>query len=337
MGVAIREIVAAKPTDAEQLRGKTLVFDTFNLLYQFLTTIRQRDGSPLTDRNGRVTSHLAGMFSRTAYFLEKGILPVFVFDGTPPALKKGEIENRRRLKEGAQASYTRAAQEGDEEAMRKYAPRTARLTDEMIGEAKQMASYLGCPVVQAPSEGEAQAAHIVRQGGGYATVSQDFDTLLHGSPLLVRNLSVTGRKKVAGRLATKQVEPEIVSLSENLNALGIDNDQLIALAMLVGTDYNPGGVKGIGPKKALSLVKKHGKDFDELFSQAGWEADVPWTEVYYLIKNMPVTSAYSIERAEIDAGKVREMLCGEYGFSEERVEKTLAKFEVRQKGLSEFF
>jgi flap endonuclease-1 len=195
--------------------------------------------------------------------------------------------------------------------------------------------------VKAPSEGEAQAAYMAKKGDCYACVSQDFDSLLHGAPYLVRNLSIIGRKKTTNKLAYEVVKPTMLNLAENLNHLGIDQDQLIVLALLVGTDYNVGGVRGLGPKKALSLVKKFGSNFDGLFKQVDWHFKFEWTEAFYIVKKMPVVDKYDLNMGEIDNKKVINLLVDKHDFSMERVKSTLSKLssgmEIRkQKGLSDF-
>jgi len=337
MGLAIRDLLKFSEIEIGSLTGKTVAIDAFNLLYQFLTTIRQQDGSLLTDSKGRVTSHLTGLFARTANLLQKGVQPAFVFDGKAPELKTAERDRRRVIKQEAQTEYDVAKDRGDIESMKKYAGRTSRLTEEMIADAKSIITSMGCPVIDAPSEGEAQAAYMAKKGDVYATVSQDFDTLLHGTPRLVRNLSIAGKRKKTARLGMVTVKPELVVLSENLNNLGIDNDQLIILAILVGTDYNIGGVKGIGPKKAIDLVKKYGKDFDELFKEIDWTFDVPWTDIFYLIKQIPTTDNYTLAWEKPDVKSLRALLVDEYEFSADRINKTLDKFDDRgQKGLGDF-
>ncbi|MBI4440245.1 flap endonuclease-1 [Candidatus Woesearchaeota archaeon] len=343
MGLAIKEILKCKEIEIGDLKGKVLVVDTFNLLYQFITTIRGRDGSLLTDSGGQVTSHLVGLFSRSSSLMKSGLKLAFVFDGKPPELKRHERERRAELKKEAMREFERAAEKEDAEAMKKYAARTSILTSEMIGDAKTLIAAMGMPVIQAPSEGEAQAAHIVGKGDAYAVVSQDFDSLMHGANTLVRNLSISGRRKVANTLHYQEVNPEMISLAENLNHLGIDIGQLIAMGILIGTDYNPGGIKGIGPKKALELVKKHKKDFNALFEEVKWKDyfDFPWQEVFETIKKMPVTSSYNLEWKSPDIDAVKELLVKKHDFSEERVEKTLSDLKVektkrQQKGLGEF-
>jgi len=343
MGISIKDLVKAKEISLDSLNGKVVAVDSFNLLYQFLTTIRGPDGSPLTDSNGVITSHLVGLFSRTSKLLQKGIRPVFVFDGKPPALKKKERERRNEIKKEAEVKYKIALEKKDIEEMKKYASRTTRLTPELVEEAKEVMRLLGLPVVEAPSEGEAQASYIVKKGDAFATVSQDFDTLLHGSPKLVRNLSIAGKRKKVNAMAYETVKPELIELQEVLNQLSIDGDQLIVLAMLIGTDYNIGGVKGIGPKTALKLVTKFKKDFAGLFKEVKWDeyCDVQWEGVYDTIKNIEVTDKYKIEWGDVDKDKLIKLLVDKHDFSSERVESTVDKLikgqdDKKQRSLFDF-
>jgi len=344
MGISLREITISSNITLDELKGKILAVDSYNLLYQFLTTIRSRGGSLLQDSGGNTTSHLVGLFSRVTKLMQTGLKLAFIFDGAPPKLKEEERKRRRDLKVAAEIAYKEAVKKKDLESMRKYASRTSRLTPKLVEEAKKLVELLGLPMVQAPSEGEAQAAHMAKNGAAYAIVSQDFDSLIHGAQRLVRNLSIAGKRKMANKLSYANVEPEMIVLTDMLNHLGIDQEQLIVLALLVGTDYNSGGVKGIGPKKALGLIKKHNKNFDALFKEVDWDNhfEFPWTDVYYLIKKMPVTDDYELKWGEVSREKIIKLLVDNHDFSEERVSRTLDKLDEekeskKQKGLSDFF
>ncbi|MBW3001764.1 flap endonuclease-1 [Candidatus Woesearchaeota archaeon] len=342
MGVNLKDLLVRETIGLDDLKGRIVAVDSFNMLYQFLTTIRTPDGKPLTDSKNNVTSHLIGLFNRTTKFMAKGIKPVFVFDGEKPELKTAELEKRKKLKIEAKMKYKKAVAQKDLAAMKKYGGRFAYLTKDMVDQAKDLVKALGLPVVQAPSEGEAQAAHIVSQNKAWAVVSQDFDSLVHGADRLVRNLSIAGRRKKLGAMAYTTIKPEFIDLAKNLNNLGIDQDKLIALAMLVGTDYNPAGIKGIGPKTAIKLVKEH-DDFDELFEAVKWDEhnDVPWTDIFYLIKKMKVTDKYDIKFKTPDKQKIIKLLVDKHDFNVERVEKTLQpvlkeREKKQQKKLGDF-
>lgn len=345
MGLQFKELVVKKEISIRDLSGKVLAVDAMNMLYQFLTTIRSPDGTVLTDSKGRVTSHLIGLFSRTAALMEQGLKLVFVFDGRPPEIKQKTWEKRTAAKKEASLKLKEAEEEGDVESMRKFAARTAVLTKDMREDAKAVITALGLPIVQAPSEGEAQTARMVKNGDAYASVSQDYDNLIFDCPLLVRNLSIEGRRKKAGAFAYQKVNPELISLKEVLDHLGLNLDQLIVLAILVGTDYNPGGVKGIGPKTGLKLLKEHGNDFETIFAKVEWGKhypDLTWQEVFDTIKKMPVTDNYKLEWKKIDEKNLLKLLVEEHDFSEERVRVKLEKLkeaqkEMAQKGLKNFF
>jgi len=330
MGVAFKDLIISKEIDLDFLKNKIVFLDSYNVLYQFITTIRGRDGTLLMDSSGSVTSHLVGLFTRTTNLMQRGIKLVYVFDGKAPELKKKTTEQRREIKIEAEKKFMEAKKKKDIEDMKKYAARTSRLTEDMVNEAKELISLLGLPVVQAPSEGEAQAAYMVRKNDGFAVGSQDFDSLINGATKLVRNLSITGRRKKGKTMGYETIKPELIDLSENLNSLGIDQNQLIALSMIIGTDYNPGGIKGIGPKNALKLVKKYKADFadfDLLFKEVKWDDyfEFPWTDVYYLIKKIPITKDYKLVWTDINDKELCELLVDKHDFSEERVKATLKK------------
>jgi flap endonuclease-1 len=276
------------------------------------------------DSHGNVTSHLIGLFSRTTSFLQKGLRPVFVFDGEKPELKAKELKRRKELKDAARVKYKIAVRKKDIQAMKKYAGRFSYLSPEMVEQAKELVRLLGLPVIQAPCEGEAQAAHLVKKGKAWGVVSQDYDSLLYGTEHLIQNLSIAGRRKQIGRLSYQTVKPLLINLSENLNNLKIDSEKLIVLSMLVGTDYNPKGVKGIGPKNALKLVQKH-DDFDKLFEEVKWDehVDVPWTEIFYLFKKMPVTDKYKVKFGTPDKEGLVKFLVKGHDFSLDRVNNAL--------------
>ena len=186
MGLPLKDIVTAQELPWDALAGRTLAVDGYNAVYQFLATIRQRDGHLFTDPQGRVTSHLMGVFYRTSSLLGEGVLPVWVFDGKPPERKIGTIRQRIASKERAEAEWEKALAEGDLETARRKAAQTSRLTRPMVEELVTLLRALGVPSVLAPGEGEAQAAVMNARGLAWATASEDYDTLLFGAPRLVQ-------------------------------------------------------------------------------------------------------------------------------------------------------
>ena len=344
MGVALTELLLIKEIDLEFLHNKVLVVDAPMWLYQFLSSIRQRDGTLLMDSKGNVTSHLMGLFTRVSNLIHQNIKLAFVFDGEPPKLKHVTLEKRKEIKIEAEKKFEQAKEKADEELMKKYAARTSRLTDEMIDEAKKLIEAFGLPVIEAPSEAEAQASLIVKNGNAYALATNDADALLFEASKIVRNLNMAGKKKRKDKLSFETITPDIIDLKENLHHLGINQEQLIALAMLIGTDYNSGGIKGIGPKTALKMVKEYGNNHEALFREAKWDNffDFSWQEVFELIKHMPVNKHYHLKWKDIDEDKIMKLLVDKHDFSEERVKNQIEglvkeKQKRNQKGLSDFF
>ena len=344
MGVALTELLLIKEIEIDALQNKILAVDASMWLYQFLSSIRQRDGTLLMDSKGNVTSHLVGLLSRISNLMQHNVKLAFVFDGEAPLLKKLTLEKRKGIKLEAQKNLDKAKEDGDEELMKKYASRTSRLNDEMKEEAKKLVEAFGLPAITAPSEAEAQASLIVKNGDAYAIATNDADALLFEAPTIIRNVSIAGRKKKTNKLSYEIVNPDMILLDENLKHLGINQGQLIALAMLIGTDFNMGGIKGIGPKSALKLVKKHENNFDAMFNEAKWHDnfEFEWKEVFDLIKHMKVNKDYELKWTNIDEEKVMNLLVDKHDFSEERVKGQISellklKEKKGQKGLGEFF
>ncbi|RLG40255.1 MAG: flap endonuclease-1 [Thermoproteota archaeon] len=322
MGVKISDIVTSHKIDLESLKGKTIAIDAFNAMYQFLSIIRQRDGTPLMTSNGEITSVHSGIFYRTAKLLTTGLIPVYVFDGEPPPFKKETVEEREEMRREAMKKWKEALAAGRLDEARKYAQAALSLTPEMIEDAKKILEYMGVPIVQAPSEGEAQAAYMARKGDVWAVGSQDYDSLLFGSPRLVRNLTFSERRKLPGVQAYVKVYPEKILLDEVLGNLGITREQLIVVGILVGTDYNPGGIKGIGSKRALKLVRAY-KTVDEVFSHVKWEFEVDPMEIYEFFLRPPTSDQYDLTLRPPDEEKLYDFMVNQHEFSPKRVEKTL--------------
>jgi len=331
MGVNLKDLIP--PTcrqeidDLRVLSRKIIALDVYNALYQFLAAIRQPDGTPLMDSKGNITSHLSGLFYRTINLVENGIKPVYVFDGKPPELKHEELERRRIRKEKAAELMVKAYSEGEVKEAAKYAVQAIHLTDPMVKEAKRLLEAMGIPYVQALGEGEAQAAYLAKKGLAWATGSQDYDSLLFGTPRLVRNLTITGKRKLPGKDVYVEVKVELIELDKLLKTLGITLEQLIDIGILIGTDYNPDGVEGVGPKTALQLVKTYGSLEKALrvLPKAKFPEDPMKIREYFL--KSPVVDLDKIEWKEPDRDAVIQILVKDHDFSLDRVENALKRLE----------
>ncbi|MEK6875561.1 MAG: flap endonuclease-1 [Nanoarchaeota archaeon] len=344
MGLNIRDIVPKKQLDISTLKGKVICVDAFNTLYQFLSNVRQQDGTPLMDNQKRITSHLSGIFYRNVNLISEGMKLVYVFDGKPPELKYKIHYNRREARENAKEKYEEAKREEDIGMMKRYSSQLTRLDEEMIRESKELLEALGICVVQAPGEGESEAAHLAKKNA-FASASQDYDSLLFGAPKLIQNLTLARKRKTISGWV--EIKPEMIELEKVLNFLEIDLDQLICLGILIGTDYNPKGIPGIGQKKALGIVKKYKKPvliFESVKEQIGVlseENQFDWKEIFELF-HKPDVRDFEIKFPKINERKIKEILVEKHDFSEERVEKQLEKLrnsteKNKQKNLEKWF
>jgi flap endonuclease-1 len=325
MGLQIGNIISKEDKEISDFKGKTLVVDAFNIIYQFLSTIRQPDGTPLQDSKGRITSHLSGLFYRNIALLNEGLRLVYVFDGKPPKLKAATHEKRQAAKDIARERYEAAKQGEDVEGMGKYAKQLTGLDAEKIKESKKLLEAMGIAVIQAPSEGEAQASFICKQGDVYAVASQDYDSLMFEAPKLLQNLTLAKKRKTA--YGVKDVKPQIIETKKVLKELELNQDQLICLGILSGTDYNPAGVRGLGPKKSLKFVQEHKTPeaiFKAVEDHEKYELEFDWKSVFKEIKDPKIDKNYKIIYPEFDEQKIKEILI-KYDFSEQRIENQLEK------------
>jgi len=326
LGTFLTPIMVKRILNLEELRGKSLAVDANNVLYQFLSLIRTPDGTPLMDSAGNVTSHLVGlMFRSTRLIHDYGIQTIFVFDGKPPPLKDREIEKRRALREKATREWKAATQVGDYATAWSKAVMTSRLSKPLIDDAKRLLELLGIPYLQAPSEGEAQTAHMAKRGDVWAANSRDYDSLLFGAPRLVRYVTISGREFLPSKGVSRPLEPEVISLRELLSHHGITREQLVDLAILIGTDFNE-GIKGIGPKNALKLLRKY-CSLEGLPEEVKSKLPASYEDIRTIFLKPQVTDNYQIEWGELREEELYDFLCDQRGFSKRRVETVVERMK----------
>lgn len=327
MGFNLSPLVVKRQLTLDDLRGRTLAVDANNMLYQFLALIRMRDGRPFTDSKGHTTSHLVGLLLRTTRLMaEYDIRPIFVFDGRPPELKMRTLEERRGYRERARAEWESALSRGDYSAAWSKAVAMNSLTHDMKDDAKKVLTLLGVPHVQAPQEGEAQAAHIAIRGDVWAANSRDYDSVLFGAPRLVRYVTVSGQEFLPSKGVPRPLIPELIELQKLLASLEITREQLVDLAILVGTDFNT-GIKGVGPKTALRLVRAHGR-LEELPEEYRTQLPENFDELRRIFLKPLVIDEYDLDFKELDEEGLHRFLCDERSFSEARVD--LAVHRMRE-------
>ena len=326
MGLNLKELVVREKTTLESFSSKVIAIDAYNAIYQFLASIRGPDGLQLSDSEGRITSHLSGLLYRNINFLSLGIKPVYVFDGKPPSLKTAEIERRKQIKKDATVKYEKAIAEGNMEDARKFAQQTTSMKDGMVKESKQILTYFGIPYIDAPSEGEATAAHMTNTGQAYASASQDFDSILCGAKRLIRNFTNSGRRKIPNRNTYVEIEPEIIETQKTLNSLGISREQLVDVGILIGTDFNPNGFDRIGPKTALKMIKQYSRleDIPQIQEQLH---EIDYEQIRKIFLEPIVADVKEIVFGNVDYEGMTNYLVKERSFSEDRIQSSLNRLK----------
>ena len=326
MGLDLKPLLIRDKTQLESFSNKIVAIDAYNAIYQFLAIIRGPEGLHLTDAQGRVTSHITGLFYRNINFLSLGIKPVYVFDGKPPSLKSAEIEHRKQIKKDATIKYERAVSEGNMDDARKFAQQTTSMKDGMIQDSKHLLDLFGIPYIQAPSEGEATAALLTTTGQADVAASQDFDSILFGAKKLVRNFTNSGRRKLPNRNTYIEIEPEIIDYQKNLVELGITREQLIDVGILIGTDFNPDGFERIGPKTAIKMIKEHGR-LEDVKQIQGQLEQIDYNAIRKIFLEPEVANVDKIEFDEIRYDDIIDYMSNERSFSRDRVNSSLNRLK----------
>ena len=320
MGCNLRDLTTPHAVELHDLEGQRIAVDAFLIAYQFITSLRSRgsgqDGGPLRDANGHPVSHLMGFLDRATAMIEAGIDPVFVFDGRPHELKSDTLAERKKRKIEAKEKWDAAVEAEDWDTAQKLGSQIASFTPEMVAETRKMLDLLGIANIRAPMEAEGASAVRCARGEVAAVASQDWDTLLYGAPVMVRNLVSHGTKKF-GRV----VRAERVYLEELLDDHGITHEQLVDLGIMVGTDFHP-GIKGIGPKTGLKLIREHGT-VEEICAVKKCEVPEKLDEIRSLFLNHPTSDKPLPDSKMCDEEGLREMLVEGHNFSERRMTRAM--------------
>jgi flap endonuclease-1 len=317
----LRDLAAIDEVPFDDLSGSVVAVDAHNWLYRYLTTtVRWTSDSIYTTADGEEVANLVGVVQGLPKFFEHDITPVFVFDGDVVSLKDDEVEQRRAEREQREERLEAAREEGDAVAVARLESQTQRLTETILATTREVLELLDVPVVQAPAEGEAQAAHMAREGAVDYVGTEDYDALLLGAPLTLRQLTSKG-------------DPELMDFEATLAGLDVTWEQLVDAAILMGTDFNE-GISGYGPKTAVKAVREHG-DLWGVF-----EADDVYVDQADRIRDLflepAVTDDYAFEREiEPDVEAARAYVCEEWEVAEDEVERGFERIEqsVVQTGL----
>jgi len=317
---------AVKENEIKNFFGRKVAIDASMSIYQFLIAVRQ-DGNTLTNADGETTSHLMGMFYRTIRMIENGIKPVYVFDGKPPDMKSGELAKRQEKRDEAQKFLEKAEETGDVETAEKFQKRLVKVTRQHNEDCKQLLRLMGIPYVDAPCEAEAQCAALVKAGKVFAVGTEDMDALTFGSNVLLRHLTFSEARK----MPIKEFY-----LDRILKDMDLSLDEFIDLCILLGCDYCD-SIRGIGPKRAVELIKQH-KNIEAVLSHLDSKKYqipefFPFEQARKLFKEPDVTDPETIELkwSEPNEEELVKFMVTENGFNEERIRNGVKKLD-KQRG-----
>jgi flap endonuclease-1 len=309
----LRQLAALSDVSWEEVANSVVAVDAHNWLYRYLTTtVKWTTDDVYTTAAGEEVANLVGIVQGLPRFFEHDLTPVFVFDGGVTELKADEVAERREQRERAEERLADAEERGDAVEAARLEARTQRLTDVILATTRELLSLLDVPVVDAPAEGEAQAAHMARRGDVDYAGSEDYDTLLFGAPLTLRQLTSKG-------------SPELMDLAATLDRHGISWEGLIDVAILCGTDFNP-GVDGVGPKTALRAIEEHG-DLWAVLDAEGWQV-ANADRVRDLFRDPPVTDDYAVDLdIDPDVAAAREYVVEEWEVDADEVARGFDRIE----------
>lgn len=326
MGCNLKDLVEPEAVQLSDFAGQRIGVDAYLVLYQFLASIRNLgadgDGGPLRDDEGRPVSHLMGLLARTTLLIEAGIEPVYVFDGRHHELKDHILEERRARRDEAETKHAAAVESGDIKAVQRAAQQMLDLTPAMVEEAQHLLTLLGVPWFTAAQEGEGAAAVLNARGDLHGVASQDWDTLLYGAPVMLRNLLAAGTRRM-GRV----VVPTKIDLAATLERLDITREQLVDIAIMTGTDFHP-GIPRIGAKTGLKHIRAYGS-LEGTAEAKGFDLPDRLAEIRQIFHDHPVGEVPSLEQGKASEADLKAWLIGERGFSEQRVATNLARLEGR--------
>ena len=320
----LRAVAAIEDVPFEELSGSVVAVDAHNWLYRYLTTtVKFTADSVYTTSEGEEVANLVGVVQGLPKFFEHDVTPVLVFDGGVTDLKSDEVERRREQREKAEARQKEAEAAGEAVEAARLEARTQRLTAVIHETTRGLLDRLDVPYIEAPAEGEAQCAHMAATGTVDYAGSEDYDTMTFGAPRTLRQLTSKG-------------DPELMDLQKTLEKHDITYEQLVDIALLMGTDFNE-GVSGYGPKTAVKAVKEHGDIWGVM------EADDVYVEnadrVRELFFDPPVTDDYELDLdIDPDIDAARAYVSEEWEVPADEVERGFERIEesLVQTGLDDW-
>lgn len=315
MGISdLRDLAVIDEVPISEVEPGIVAVDFNNWIYRYLTVlVRYTDDAVYTAADGTDVLNLLGIIKGIPKFFEHGLYPVFVFDGEVLEFKEDEMDRRRARKQAAEAELDEARAAGDLDRIRSLEAQTQHLTSVHLETSRELLDMLDIPFIDAPAEAEAQAAHLAREGTVQYVASEDYDTLLFGAPVTLRDFTGSGNI-------------ERMHLEATLERHGISHESLIDIAILCGTDYND-GVHGIGPKTALEVIQEDAS-VEQVLER--YDASIPnLDEIRELFRTPAVSTNITVDPySDPDLATVERYLTEDWGIPFSSIERALERTET---------
>ena len=232
-------------TNLKNFANKVIVIDTSIYLYKF------------AEKNA-VAENIYLMIS---VFRQYNIIPVFVFDGKPPAEKKALLIKRKIEKDAAEMKYNelKTAIDIGEQVdpsivveMEKLKKQFTRVTESDIAKSKEIMNAYGVTYIESRGESDYLCAFLVKHGFAWACLSDDMDMFLYGCPRVIRHLSLLNHEGV------------YYDTAQILFDLDMTQDVFNDIAILSGTDYNMNEQKSLSETVRLYMKYREWSNLSSL-------------------------------------------------------------------------
>ena len=287
-----------------QYTGKKIAIDISILLYQVVISVRN-SGADLTNKQGKITSHILGLFNKTTKLLMKGIIPVYVFDGKPPEIKRRILDMRKNIRKKAEEKMANAVSQEDKI---KYFKRSVIITKEQLDDCRALLDCMGVPYIDAPEEADSQCAWLAKTGLVDAVLTEDMDILTFGSPYVIRNLTSFKKKPIE------------ISLQEIKKKFKWSQDQFIEFCILLGCDYTD-HITDHNCDEIFKIYQKN-KSIDE--SLKIMKKNIKYEESMDYFKNPKINdNIQDINMSTPKLAKLNNLLVNEYGLIKYKIQNKL--------------
>ena len=308
-------------TNLYKLSGKRVAIDASLFMYKMLINMRGPDKSYLTSKDGKVVSHITGIFYKTSNYLALNITPIYVFDGKPPKNKGDVIKNRQDKASNAKLAMTNT--ELTEEQKNNLEKQTIRLTKQHVDDIKHLLDLMGVSYVQAHGEAEAYASEMCRQNMVDYVVTEDMDTLAFGCPRMIRTCLDKSIKR--------NDIISVIDLHTLLTDFKMTYEQFVDMCILCGCDYCP-NIPRIGNKTAFKLITNH-KNIDTILpltKNVPTDYDTTYKEsrtLFTQYHDKLDMQQLSIHHSSRDLDKLHDHLVNTCSMSEQRVHNSIKKIK----------